>query len=63
MGFQETLDQIINQADSQVSKEFAIMGANLFRGILEEYQKNKYVIFYLFLNIFISFFIVLDFCC
>ncbi|XP_066934985.1 unconventional myosin-IXb-like isoform X1 [Clytia hemisphaerica] len=40
-GFQETLEQIINQADSGVSKEFSVMGVNLFRGILEEFQKNK----------------------
>lgn len=39
--FQETLDNIINQGDNQVSKEFSVMGGNLFRGILEEFQKNK----------------------
>ena len=39
--FQETLDKIINERDSKVSKEFSVMGGNLFRGILEEFQKNK----------------------
>lgn len=41
--FQETLDKIINEQDSKVSKEFSVMGGNLFRGILEEFQKNKSV--------------------
>ena len=41
--FQETLDKIINEQDSKVSKEFSVMGGNLFRGILEEFQKSKLV--------------------
>ena len=40
-GFQEVLNQMINQ-DVKLSKEFSIMGTNLFRGIIEEYQKNRY---------------------
>ena len=42
-GFQEVLNQMINQ-DVKLSKEFSIMGTNLFRGIIEEYQKNRYCI-------------------
>lgn len=38
--FQEVLNQMVNQ-DDKVSKEFSVMGCNLFCGIIEEFQKQK----------------------
>jgi len=39
-GFQEVLDQMVN-ADEKVSIEFCMIGSNLFRGIIEEYDRNR----------------------
>ena len=64
--FQETLDKIINEQDCKVSKEFSVMGGNLFRGILEEFQKNKLVnfpiiIFCYYLLIFLHYIFVISY--
>ena len=64
--FQETLDKIINEQDCKVSKEFSVMGGNLFRGILEEFQKNKLVnfpiiIFCYYLLIFLHYIFVVSY--